>query len=120
MVYWGKAWETTVFIRVQWEWLGLLAGEIGLAILFFCYTVYATHEMGVKPLKSSSVATLLALDGQSRPAVEKVMENSITDQEKREEEASRVDKASVRLKLRDRRLILNEEKEADQQRLVSL
>jgi hypothetical protein len=70
ILIWGQAWETTVFARVQWGWLGLLAGEIGMAIAFFCYTVYATHQMGVKPLKSSSMATLLALDAQSRVAVE--------------------------------------------------
>jgi hypothetical protein len=43
ILLWGQAWENTVFIRVQWGWLGLLAGEIGLAIVFVCYTVYATH-----------------------------------------------------------------------------
>jgi len=68
------------------------------------------------------MATLLALDVHSRLAVEKVMENSTTvlgNGKGIEEGVKRAEEASVRLRLRDRRLVLNEEKGAEQQLLVS-
>ncbi|KAK5661152.1 hypothetical protein OQA88_11043 [Cercophora sp. LCS_1] len=94
-VVYGTAWENTIFVRVRWAWLALLAGEITLATVFCGYTMYATARMGVKPLKSSSFATLLALDGDSRTAVEDVVG---AGKEKR-----------IEVRLRDRRLVLNEE-----------
>ncbi|KAK4451201.1 hypothetical protein QBC34DRAFT_58951 [Podospora aff. communis PSN243] len=112
IVVWGQAWESTVFIRVQWGWLGLLAGEIGLAIAFFCYTVYATHRIGIKPLKSSSMATLLALDAQARTAVEDAV-----SAEKGESGWARMDldETKVRLQLKDRHLVLDSDDKTDKE-----
>jgi hypothetical protein len=62
----------------------------------------------VKPLKSSSFATLLALDAQSRTAVEEVVR---AEKAGREATGMDADSLNVRLQLRDRRLVLDEKEE---------
>lgn len=68
-------------------------------MVFLGYTVWATQRMGIEPFKSSSMATLLALDQSSRVAVERTVSNR---EEKRKQQ-------EVQLRLRDRRLVLDGE-----------
>lgn len=84
---------------------------------FVCYTVYATHQMGVTPLKSSCLSTLVALDDRSRTAVEDVMvEERKTRRQKRRKGVKETDNmmdsedTQVRLRLRNRQLVLNDER----------
>jgi hypothetical protein len=55
-----------VFIKVQWVWLTWLVGEMVLGTVFLVWTMLATRRMGMHVLKSSPLATLLALDGECR------------------------------------------------------
>lgn len=55
-----------MFVNVRWGWLGFLAMQLVLATAFIVFTTFATRKAAVPVLKSSSMATLLALDAEVR------------------------------------------------------
>ncbi|KAK3360514.1 hypothetical protein B0T25DRAFT_578429 [Lasiosphaeria hispida] len=65
----GDALAEVTFVFVQWGWIGYMAFEICLASVFLTMTVIYTGRLDVKVLKTSPLATLLALDAGVRSAV---------------------------------------------------
>jgi hypothetical protein len=62
----GKAWAEESFVRVRWGWITYMAAEILLAIVFLIVTIVYTRQLRMKVLKSSPLATLLALSDETR------------------------------------------------------
>jgi hypothetical protein len=62
----GTAWVNITYVQVRWAWLAYLAVEIVLASCFLVSTVFSTHQLKLKVIKSSSMATLVALSGEAR------------------------------------------------------
>ncbi|KAK6823460.1 hypothetical protein PG987_013717 [Apiospora arundinis] len=56
--------QTTV--RVEWRWLGLLATQMFLSLLFLAVTVAQTKAAGVPIVKEDSLATLCGLSPETR------------------------------------------------------
>ncbi|KAK3328651.1 hypothetical protein B0T19DRAFT_462302 [Cercophora scortea] len=65
----GSAWANETFVSVRWGWIFYMASEIVAAALFLCLTVVATSQLDIKVLKSSPLATLLALNDKTRSTV---------------------------------------------------
>lgn len=65
-----------MFVNVRWGWLGFLAMQLILATAFIVFTTFATQKAAVPVLKSSSMATLLALDAEVRQKLGSVDELS--------------------------------------------
>ena len=56
-------------MHVRWGWITYMASEILLAVVFLCLTVLYTRRLNMKVLKSSPLATLLALNDEARSTV---------------------------------------------------
>jgi len=65
----GSAWGVETFVHVRWGWIGYMAAEIGLATVFLVMTVLYTRRLKMQVLKSSPLATLLALNDETRSTV---------------------------------------------------
>jgi len=65
----GSALVVETFVHVRWGWITYMASEILLAIVFLCVTVVYTRRLNMKVLKSSPLATLLALNDEARSSV---------------------------------------------------
>src|SRR3569833_3361196 len=65
----GSAWGVETFVHVRWGWIGYMAAEIGLATVFLVMTVLYTRRLKMQVLKSSPLATLLALTNETRSTV---------------------------------------------------
>ncbi|KAK3686209.1 hypothetical protein B0T22DRAFT_242745 [Podospora appendiculata] len=65
----GAAWANETFVSVRWGWILYMASEIVVAAAFLCLTVIATSQLDIKVLKSSPLATLLALNDKTRSTV---------------------------------------------------
>ena len=65
----GSALVEETFVHVRWGWITYMGFEILLAIVFLCLTVAYTQRLNMKVLKSSPLATLLALNDEARSTV---------------------------------------------------
>ena len=65
----GSAWASETFVSVRWGWIAYMAVEILLATLFLALTVVYTRRLKMHVLKSSPLATLLALNDETRLTV---------------------------------------------------
>ena len=65
----GSTLVQETFVHVRWGWIGYMAFEIVLAAIFLCLTVLYTRKLDVRVLKSSPLATLLALNDETRSTV---------------------------------------------------
>ncbi len=65
----GSAWTVQSFVQVRWGWVVYMAMEILLAAAFLVMTVLYTRRLKIRVLKSSLLATLLALDNEARSTV---------------------------------------------------
>ena len=50
------------FVKIHWEWMAVLATQLALTALFLILTISATYTSRMQVIKSSSLATLCALD----------------------------------------------------------
>ncbi|KAK4656893.1 hypothetical protein QC762_0040260 [Podospora pseudocomata] len=62
----GSVYAPQAFVRIRWEWMGMLTTQLVLTTLFLVLTVAATYMSRVQVIKSSSLATLCALDDETR------------------------------------------------------
>jgi len=65
----GSALVKETFVRVRWGWITYMACEILLAAVFLTMTVLYTRRLNIQVLKSSPLATLLALNGEARSSL---------------------------------------------------
>ncbi|KAK3695708.1 hypothetical protein B0T22DRAFT_369542 [Podospora appendiculata] len=54
------------FVKINWEWTSLLAAQLGLTAVFLGLTIARTRAARMQVIKSSSLATLCALDKATR------------------------------------------------------
>ncbi|KAB5566193.1 hypothetical protein GE09DRAFT_1284036 [Coniochaeta sp. 2T2.1] len=86
----GTVYSPQTFVRIRWEYIGLLATQIGLTSCFLVAMVVVTSFSGTQQLKGSSLVTMTALsDDTRRHLVEK------GDQE--DQLKSRAERLTVRL-----------------------
>lgn len=57
----GTAFTSVTFVEVRWEWLTLVAAQVGLSIAFLLTVVIGTARLGVDVVKSSNMAELFAI-----------------------------------------------------------
>ncbi|KAK3337607.1 hypothetical protein B0T19DRAFT_481899 [Cercophora scortea] len=57
------------FVKINWEWTSLLAAQLALTAVFLALTIARTHVARMQVIKSSSLATLCALDKATRQQV---------------------------------------------------
>ncbi|KAK4183932.1 hypothetical protein QBC35DRAFT_506964 [Podospora australis] len=62
----GTVFTSTTFVKVHWEWIALLVAQLGLTAVFLVLTIVTTYVSQVQIIKSSSLATLCALDDDTR------------------------------------------------------
>ncbi|KAK0658496.1 hypothetical protein QBC41DRAFT_331942 [Cercophora samala] len=62
----GSVYAPQAFVKIRWEWMGMLTTQLVLTTLFLVLTVVATYMSRVQVIKSSSLATLCALDEETR------------------------------------------------------
>ncbi|KAK0739493.1 hypothetical protein B0T21DRAFT_285718 [Apiosordaria backusii] len=62
----GRVYAPQAFVRIHWEWMGMLTAQLVLTAMFLAMTVVATYMSRVQVIKSSSLATLCALDEETR------------------------------------------------------
>jgi hypothetical protein len=68
----GTVRSPQTFVRIRWEYIGLLATQIALTSCFLAAVVIVTTTSGTQPLKGSSIMTMTALsDDTRRQLVEK-------------------------------------------------
>ncbi len=65
----GWAWAPETFVQVRWGWIFYMAFEILAAAMFLVLTVQYTQRLKIQVLKSSPLATLLALNDDTRSVV---------------------------------------------------
>lgn len=56
-------------IVIRWGWISLLVSEVVLTLTFLIWTIIEGNRLGMVAVKSSALATLLALDVRSRQAM---------------------------------------------------
>ncbi|KAK1753682.1 hypothetical protein QBC47DRAFT_304021 [Echria macrotheca] len=54
------------FVVIRWEWMAMVAAQLGLTALFLVITMIYTHRAQMQVIKCSSLATLCALDSNTR------------------------------------------------------
>lgn len=62
----GTAFTSITFVEVRWEWLTMVAAQVGLSIAFLLAVVYGTARLGVDVVKSTNMAELFALPAVGR------------------------------------------------------
>ncbi|KAK4194537.1 hypothetical protein QBC40DRAFT_290624 [Triangularia verruculosa] len=62
----GRVYTSQAFVKIRWEWMGMLTTQLVLTALFLALTAAATYMSRVQVIKSSSLATLCALDEDTR------------------------------------------------------
>ncbi|KAK0654739.1 hypothetical protein B0T16DRAFT_432514 [Cercophora newfieldiana] len=62
----GTVYTPQSFVSIHWEWTSMLAVQLVLTFLFLGLTMLATHKAQMQVIKCSSLATLCALDKNSR------------------------------------------------------
>ncbi|KAK3936861.1 hypothetical protein QBC46DRAFT_394072 [Diplogelasinospora grovesii] len=62
----GTVLTEQTFIRVDWKWLTFLAGQILSSAVFVIAIAVWNHKEGIQAFKTSSLATMAALDEESR------------------------------------------------------
>ena len=62
----GTVFDFETFVYVRWGWIIFLAAHVFLGTLFFIYTIVLTAINKDLVLKSSALATLVALDSAGR------------------------------------------------------
>ena len=59
-------------MKIQWGWLTFLAVQLGISILYLAITMRLTYSYNVQVLKSSSLATMLALEASTQAGIGKI------------------------------------------------
>jgi len=54
------------FVKIRWEWMAMVAAQLALTALFLVMTMVHTHRAEMQVIKCSSLATLCALDKNTR------------------------------------------------------
>ncbi|KAK0634213.1 hypothetical protein B0T14DRAFT_534127 [Immersiella caudata] len=62
----GTVFTQQSFISIHWEWTAMLAVQLVLTFIFLSLTMIATHRARMQVIKCSSLATLCALDKNTR------------------------------------------------------
>jgi hypothetical protein len=62
----GTAFTSVTFVEVRWEWLTMVAAQVGLSIAFLLAVVFGTARLGVDVVKSTNMAELFALPAMGR------------------------------------------------------
>jgi hypothetical protein len=62
----GTVLSRKTFVRIQWEWLALLAFQVAAAGIFLVVTAVYTHSVKAQVLRNTSLAMLVALDNECR------------------------------------------------------
>ncbi|KAF4949052.1 hypothetical protein FSARC_13601 [Fusarium sarcochroum] len=57
----GKSYNRETYMFVRWQWLALLASQVGLTVVFLVAIIIHTARIGVEVVKSSNAAELFAL-----------------------------------------------------------
>ncbi|KAK4195628.1 hypothetical protein QBC40DRAFT_18810 [Triangularia verruculosa] len=57
----GIAWTQEIFISVWWEWLSMVAAQIGLSFIFLVLVMTQTSRLGVPVVKSSILPAFFAV-----------------------------------------------------------
>ncbi|KAK0725856.1 hypothetical protein B0H67DRAFT_571729 [Lasiosphaeris hirsuta] len=65
----GTVFAPQAFVKIHWEWIAMLAAQLVLTTVFLVLTATATHRARMQVIKSSSLATLCALDKATRQHV---------------------------------------------------
>ncbi|KAH8884101.1 hypothetical protein GQ53DRAFT_662408, partial [Thozetella sp. PMI_491] len=89
----GVVYTPQTFITVSWSYVSLLVAQLSLALLFFVITVAQTRISRMHVLKGSALATMVAVDHDTRAALGTVNELGALDRRAR--------KMMVRLERRD-------------------
>lgn len=89
----GTALAPVVFIRVNWPWLTFLAAQILLTTIFLMATIIQTANLGVEVMKSSTIATLFAIDNRDglqheavAPGLRRAVDKSVMGELQRRED----------------------------------
>jgi len=65
----GSVKAPQAFVQIRWEWMAMVAAQLGLAVLFLGMTVAVTYRARMQVIKCSSLATLCALDKNTRECI---------------------------------------------------
>lgn len=57
----GEALSPVTIVIVRWEWLSLLAAQVGLSTFFLISVMVVTSKLNIDVVKSSNLAELFAL-----------------------------------------------------------
>ncbi|KAI9148362.1 hypothetical protein HJFPF1_12193 [Paramyrothecium foliicola] len=58
----GQAITTETIVQIRWEWLSILAIQLGLALLFLTIVIFQTAKLEVDVVKSTNTAELFAME----------------------------------------------------------
>ena len=65
----GTAYTSQTFVRVHWGWVSMLGGQLVLTSAFLLAIMWESWRAKMQVLKSSTLATMCALDSTGRDAV---------------------------------------------------
>ena len=65
----GTVFTPQAFVRIHWAWMAMLAVQLLLTTMFLAATIAETYASRMQVIKSSSLATLCALDRTTRRRV---------------------------------------------------
>lgn len=67
----GTAWQEERYISVRWEWLSLVAAQIGLALVVLVLVMVQTARLGVPVVKSDILPAFFAVGLAERAEAER-------------------------------------------------
>ena len=80
----GTAYTSQTFVRVHWGWVSMLGAQLVLTSAFLLAIMWESWRARIQILKSSTLATMCAMDSTGRDAVGGIVNGS--DMEKRAKE----------------------------------
>lgn len=75
----GTAYAPETYVSIRWPWLAFLASQVVLSGLFLAAVMAQTWWLGVRVLKSSALATLLAVTSEDKRNLERERLDRIGD-----------------------------------------
>ncbi|KAK0745328.1 hypothetical protein B0T21DRAFT_280461 [Apiosordaria backusii] len=75
----GTAWQEETYISVRWEWLSLVAAQIGLSLLVLLIVMIQTSILGVPVVKSSILPAFFAVGLAERAEAERGRRDPMLD-----------------------------------------
>ena len=70
----GTAWERRTFVEIRWQWLILLAAQVGLSAVTLLVIIVETARSDMEIVKGSPLAALFAISAEEKAAVERGQE----------------------------------------------